>query len=47
MDFSKPHTVDMTKVAYEVNLNYISALGLTNAFMPHFLAQKGNEPAFM
>ncbi|KAF2204388.1 NADP-dependent dehydrogenase-like protein [Delitschia confertaspora ATCC 74209] len=39
MDFSKPHTVDITKITHEVTVNYISMVALTHAFMPFFQAK--------
>ena len=40
MDFSKPQTVDMAKVQYEILVNYVSMVALTNAFMPFFQKKK-------
>ena len=46
MDFSKPHTVDISKVQHEVTVNYTSIIAMTHAFMPHFLSQ-GKDTAFI
>ena len=36
MDFSKPHTVDISKIQHEITVNYVSMVALTHAFMPFF-----------
>lgn len=40
MDFSKPQTVDMGKIQYEILVNYVSMVALTHAFMPFFQSKK-------
>ena len=43
MDFSKPHTVDISKIQNEVTINYISMVALTHAFMPFFQSKSTSE----
>ena len=41
LDFSKPETVDIDLVQDEINVNYVSIVALTKAFLPFLLAKDG------
>lgn len=43
MDFSKPHTVDISKIQHEITINYVSMVALTHAFMPFFQRKATTE----
>ncbi|KAI1375395.1 NADP-dependent dehydrogenase-like protein [Hypoxylon crocopeplum] len=48
MDFSKPQTVDITKIQTEITVNYVSMVALTHAFVPFFQANSlDKEVAFI
>jgi len=43
MDFSKPKTVDISKITHEITVNYIAMVAITHAFMPFFLSKPGEK----
>ncbi|KAL2185856.1 NADP-dependent dehydrogenase-like protein [Thermothelomyces heterothallicus CBS 203.75] len=49
MDFSKPWTVDLSKIQQEITINYVSMVALTHAFVPFFQdkAAKQEKVAFI
>jgi short-subunit dehydrogenase involved in D-alanine esterification of teichoic acids len=43
MDVSKPHTVEISKLSEEININYLGVVNIFNAFLPFFQKKPASE----
>lgn len=46
-DFTKPEKVDLSGVGMELTVNYLSAVHLTTAFLPHFQSKQSGNLVFV
>jgi len=47
-DFTKPESVDLDKIAEELNTNYTSIVNMTTFFLPHFIQlSSSGRPSFI
>lgn len=46
-DFTKPSTVDLNQLGSELTVNYLSAVHLTTAFLPHFQTKENGNIVFV